>query len=94
MTDIEEQLEKAFVCRRCGATGARSRTVVMRGEKTSRFTSQQLHRFAIASCPSCGSSEMFDVETLEAKPNLAAFLWLHFSDAEVAESEVGATGDA
>jgi predicted nucleic-acid-binding Zn-ribbon protein len=89
MTDMEDQLAKAFVCGRCGRQGANVRTVAIQGEKTSRFLPPQTIRFAVASCMNCGASDMFDAEVLELKPNLGPFLWFLYADEEAPERASG-----
>jgi predicted nucleic-acid-binding Zn-ribbon protein len=92
MTDIEDQLAKAFVCGRCGSTGANVRTVSMQGEKTSRFLQPPTYRFAVASCLNCGASDVYDATLLELKPNLGPFLWFLYSGEE-AENRTDNAGE-
>ena len=92
MTSIEDQLSKAFVCTRCAGGGASVRTVAIPAEKTSRFLPQQSYRFALASCRNCGTTEVFDAETLEGKPDLGAFLWFLFAAEKLDEPGQDAIG--
>jgi len=67
MSKIEEQLEKAFVCRKCKQVGAHAERLSMSGTGISRMLDIQPYKYIYLSCNNCGFTEVYDLKTLEGK---------------------------
>ena len=67
-------LAEEFVCARCNQKGAQVERLAMAGTGISRFMDVQRHRYAFASCPNCGYSEVYNLRVLEGKDDLGTFL--------------------
>ncbi|HET7009262.1 MAG TPA: zinc ribbon domain-containing protein [Anaerolineales bacterium] len=80
MSGIDDQLGRAFVCRRCDSHGARVERVAVSGTGISRLFEIQPYRYAFASCLNCGFTEVFDLKTLEGRDDVGTVLEVLFAD--------------
>ena len=78
MSRVANQLANAFVCAKCNSRGAHVEKVAMSGTGLSRLLEFQPYRYVHASCYNCGYTEVYNLQMLEGKDNLGAFLDLLF----------------
>jgi uncharacterized protein len=74
MDRVEELLASKFVCRHCKSRGAHPEKVALSGTGLTAFMDLQPHRYLFLSCHNCGSTEVFNLKTLEGQDNLSDFL--------------------
>ena len=80
MSNVDEELARAFVCGRCGGTGAHVEHLTMSGTGLSRLFEVQPYRYAFVSCNGCGYTEVYDLRVLEGRDDLGTFLEVLFAD--------------
>jgi predicted nucleic-acid-binding Zn-ribbon protein len=80
VSDVDERLAEAFVCRRCDHEGAHVERLSMSGTGLSRLFEVQPFRYAFVSCDNCGYTEVYDLRTLEGKDDLGTLLEILFAD--------------
>lgn len=80
MSQATELLAREFVCAHCGNKGARIQELAMSGTGLSRLLEIQPYRYTFVSCTNCGYTEVFDLDILEGRDDLGAFLEVLFMD--------------
>jgi predicted nucleic-acid-binding Zn-ribbon protein len=80
MSNVHDELEKAFVCSKCHQTGAHVEELAMSGTGLSRLLEVQPYRYAFVSCKNCGFTEVFSKDILAGKDDLGTFLEILFSN--------------
>lgn len=68
---FSSEIQKHFVCRRCGHKEARCRTVTAGGVGVFRIAAEQ---FLAVSCYECGLTEFFSLSVLEQRSDVGNFL--------------------
>lgn len=73
----EKYLREKFVCSKCQHKGATVQRLAMSDDSWGSWFDAQTHRYAFATCPNCGFTEVYALDILEGKDNLGAFLeWM------------------
>lgn len=80
MPKVEEQLAQAFLCGKCGSRGAHVERLAMSGTGLSRLFEVQPYRYAFASCPNCGHTEVYNLKVLEGRDDLGTVFDVLFAD--------------
>jgi predicted nucleic-acid-binding Zn-ribbon protein len=80
MAEVDDLLAQEFVCARCEHKGAHVERLSMSGVGISRLFEVQPYRYAFVSCTHCGYTEVYNLDTLEGKDDLGAFLDILFAD--------------
>lgn len=79
MATVDEQLERAFVCKKCNHRGAVVESLSMSGTGLSRLFEMQPYRYAFVSCKNCGYTEVYNLDILEGSDDLGGLLDVLFS---------------
>jgi len=80
MSRATELLAQEFVCARCSNKGGQTQQLAMSGTGISRLLEIQPYRYVFVSCPNCGYTEVYNLDTLEGRDDLGTFLEALFMD--------------
>jgi predicted nucleic-acid-binding Zn-ribbon protein len=78
MPVVDEKLAQAFVCPKSDHQGASVARLVLSSAHAARPFEIQAHRYAFASCTTCGYTEAFDLAVLEGSDDLGTLLEVLF----------------
>jgi len=80
MADAEEKLAQVYLCGKCHHRGAVVQRLAMSGTGLSRLFEVQPYQYAFVSCRNCGYTEVYNLEILEGRDDMGAFLEILFSN--------------
>lgn len=78
MYNLDEEIEKRFVCSKCNHSGATVKRFAATGTGLSKLFDIQHNEFIAVSCLHCGFTEIYNPEILEGKNNLGTILDIIF----------------